>query len=68
MATAKRKTPGSIAVNRATTGKGDHTRTRRTLRTHPRVTASWAYTYDEKPQSDTARRVPRVWMQAIKWF
>ena len=33
-----------------------------------RVTASWAHTYDEKPQSDTARRVPRVWMQAIKWF
>jgi hemolysin activation/secretion protein len=33
-----------------------------------RVTASWAYTYDEQPQSDTARRVPRVWMQAIKWF
>ena len=33
-----------------------------------RVTASWAYTYDEQPQSDRARRVPRVWMQAIKWF
>src|SRR6185503_11804952 len=33
-----------------------------------RVTASWAYTYEEQPQSDRARRVPRVWMQAIKWF
>lgn len=33
-----------------------------------RISASWAYTYDEQPQSDTARRVPRVWMQAIKWF
>ncbi|HUQ25222.1 MAG TPA: ShlB/FhaC/HecB family hemolysin secretion/activation protein [Burkholderiales bacterium] len=33
-----------------------------------RATASWSHTYNEKPQSDTARRVPRVWMQAIKWF
>ena len=33
-----------------------------------RVTTSWAHTYNERPQSDTARRVPRVWMQAIKWF
>jgi hemolysin activation/secretion protein len=33
-----------------------------------RVTASWAYTYDEQPQSDPARRVPRFWMQGIKWF
>jgi len=23
---------------------------------------------DEDPQSDTAKRVPRVWLQAIKWF
>jgi len=33
-----------------------------------RVTASWAHTYNEQPQSDPARRVPRVWMQGIKWF
>ena len=33
-----------------------------------KISAAWAYTYDEHPQSDTARRVPRVWMQAIKWF
>ena len=33
-----------------------------------RVSVAWAHTYDEQPQSDTARRVPRVWMQAIKWF
>ena len=33
-----------------------------------RVNASWPHTYDEKPQSDPARRVPRFWMQAIKWF
>ncbi len=33
-----------------------------------RISASWAHTYDEHAQSDTARRVPRVWMQAIKWF
>jgi hemolysin activation/secretion protein len=33
-----------------------------------KISASWAHTYDERPQSDTARRVPRVWMQAIKWF
>jgi len=33
-----------------------------------RIMASWAYTYNEQPQSDTARRVPRVWMQGIKWF
>ena len=33
-----------------------------------RISASWAYTYDEQPQSDPARRVPRVWMQGIKWF
>ena len=33
-----------------------------------RISASWSHTYDEQPQSDTARRVPRVWMQAIKWF
>ena len=29
---------------------------------------AWAHTYDEHPQSDSARRVPRVWMQGIKWF
>ena len=33
-----------------------------------KVMASWAHTYNEPPQSDTARRVPRVWMQGIKWF
>jgi hemolysin activation/secretion protein len=33
-----------------------------------RLQASWPYTYEEQPQSDPARRVPRVWMQAIKWF
>jgi hemolysin activation/secretion protein len=33
-----------------------------------KVQVSWPYTYDEQPKSDTARRVPRVWMQAIKWF
>src|SRR5260221_603894 len=39
MATTTRKTPRNKAVNKATAGKGDQTRTRRTLRTHPRVTA-----------------------------
>jgi len=33
-----------------------------------RVQAAYAYTYNEQPQSDPARRVPRVWMQGIKWF
>ena len=33
-----------------------------------RVMAAWSHTYDEQPQSDPARRVPRVWMQGIKWF
>jgi len=33
-----------------------------------RVTASWPHTYEEQPQSDPARRVPRFWMQGIKWF
>ena len=38
MATTKRKSPGNAKAP-AMTGKGDHTRTRRTLRTHPRATA-----------------------------
>ncbi len=32
-----------------------------------RTTASWPVG-DELPQSDTADREPRVWLQAIKWF
>ena len=32
-----------------------------------RIQAAWSYN-GELPQSDTARRVPRVWMQGIKWF
>ena len=32
-----------------------------------RASASWA-TSSDKPQSDTAQRVPRVWAQAVKWF
>ena len=33
-----------------------------------KVSLSWPHTYDEQPRSDPARRVPRVWMQGIKWF
>lgn len=33
-----------------------------------RVSVAWPYTYKEHAESDPARRVPRVWMQAIKWF
>jgi len=32
-----------------------------------RVSAAWR-NEDEAPQSDPAKRVPRVWAQAIKWF
>ena len=32
-----------------------------------RVNAAWA-TSSDKPQSDPAQRVPRVWAQAVKWF
>ena len=32
-----------------------------------RASAAWASSSD-KPQSDPAVRVPRVWVQAIKWF
>jgi hemolysin activation/secretion protein len=32
-----------------------------------RANAAWA-TSSDKPQSDPAQRVPRVWVQAIKWF
>jgi len=32
-----------------------------------RITAAWSYN-GEPAQSDTTRRVPRVWMQGIKWF
>jgi len=32
-----------------------------------RISAAWSYN-GEPAQSDTARRVPRVWMQGIKWF
>ena len=33
-----------------------------------RVMVAWPHTYEEQPKSDPARRVPHVWMQAIKWF
>jgi hemolysin activation/secretion protein len=33
-----------------------------------RVSASWIANNKEKPQADTADRIPRVWFQAIKWF
>ncbi len=32
-----------------------------------RATAAWR-NENEAPTSDTARRIPRVWVQAIKWF
>ena len=32
-----------------------------------RANAAWA-TSSDKPQSDPAVRVPRVWVQAVKWF
>ena len=32
-----------------------------------RGSASWI-TDGEQPQADTAHRVPRVWVQAVKWF
>src|SRR3954470_369252 len=32
-----------------------------------RANAAWA-TSSDKPQSDPASRVPRVWVQAVKWF
>jgi hypothetical protein len=32
-----------------------------------RGNASWI-TDGEQPQADTAHRVPRVWVQAVKWF
>ena len=32
-----------------------------------RASAAWR-NENEAPQSDTAQRVPRVWVQAIKWF
>jgi hemolysin activation/secretion protein len=32
-----------------------------------RASAAWKTSRDE-PQSDPAKRVPRVWVQAIKWF
>jgi hemolysin activation/secretion protein len=32
-----------------------------------RANAAWQ-NENERPQSDTAQRVPRVWVQAIKWF
>jgi hemolysin activation/secretion protein len=32
-----------------------------------RASAAWR-NEDQRPQSDTAGRVPRVWVQAIKWF
>jgi hemolysin activation/secretion protein len=32
-----------------------------------RANASWRTSKDD-PQSDTVQRVPRVWVQAIKWF
>jgi hemolysin activation/secretion protein len=32
-----------------------------------RATASWRQG-SELPESDTAKRVPRIWLQAIKWF
>lgn len=32
-----------------------------------RTTASWRADH-ERPQADTAKREPRVWLQAIKWF
>jgi hemolysin activation/secretion protein len=32
-----------------------------------RANAAWA-TSNDKPQSDTQPRVPRVWVQAVKWF
>jgi hemolysin activation/secretion protein len=32
-----------------------------------RASAAWRTSNDE-PQSDTAQRVPRVWLQAVKWF
>ena len=32
-----------------------------------RASASWIAD-SELPQADTARRVPRVWVQAVKWF
>ncbi len=32
-----------------------------------RASMAWKYTRQD-PESDKARRVPRVWLQAIKWF
>ena len=32
-----------------------------------RISAAWQ-NENQRPQSDTAQRVPRVWAQAIKWF
>jgi hemolysin activation/secretion protein len=32
-----------------------------------RASAAWS-TSNEPPQSDPAKRIPRVWVQAIKWF
>jgi hemolysin activation/secretion protein len=32
-----------------------------------RGSAAWSAD-DEQPQADTAHRVPRVWVQAVKWF
>ena len=32
-----------------------------------RTSAAWKMSKDE-PQSDKAQRVPRVWLQAVKWF
>jgi hemolysin activation/secretion protein len=32
-----------------------------------RASAAWQ-NENERPQSDTAQRIPRVWVQAIKWF
>jgi hemolysin activation/secretion protein len=32
-----------------------------------RASAAWRYDH-ELPQADQAKRIPRVWMQAVKWF
>lgn len=32
-----------------------------------RMSAAWR-NEDEAPQSDPAKRIPRVWLQGIKWF
>ena len=59
--------PGDIHNHRRLSGYGVGASIGRDSDFIVRATAAWR-NEDELPQSDPVKRIPRVWVQAIKWF